>query len=471
VVDFSRLPRLARAEGRFRCLLGVCLLGTVLPAAWAADAPVLGDTYIVKNSSTPNGGATTLTINSSTDALIQFDLSKLQSLGLQTTNIQKAYLTLFVDAVTNPNNPQSISIGLPGQTWSEATVTGSNFNYGSVSIFQSGITVPGVNQFLTIDITPQVQAWLASNAPNNGVIVEATADTLTSFSMDSKENPNTSHQPSLDIILTDTGVTGATGATGSTGATGPTGANGATGPAGLTGVAGATGPTGPTGLTGANGATGVAGVTGPTGATGFMGLTGATGPTGFTGATGFTGPIGFTGASGGTGATGFAGPTGGTGATGFAGLTGPTGVTGAAGAPGTTGATGATGGTGPANAYFTAGNSEPIAVIGGPGNGPTPNYTTLATLALPRGNYVATALKQVSNCVGNGCLHHHWIRLAIPGLLLQRGQRHGDLLRRTKFDRDTGGQLVSSVAPQAFCEKRLRSRRVPAHRPMMPRPM
>jgi hypothetical protein len=316
-------------------------------AARAADAPLLGDTYIVKNSSTPNGGATTLTINSSTDALIQFDLSKLQLLGLQTSNIQKAYLTLFVDAVTNPNSPQTIAIGLPGQAWSEATATGSSFNYGSVSIFQTGIVVPGVNQFLTIDITPQVQAWLATNAPNNGVIVEAAADTLTAFSMDSKENPNTSHQPSLDIILTDTGLTGATGLTGSIGPTGSTGVTGFTGPTGSTGVTGFTGAIGPTGLTGVAGPigqTGVTGFTGPVGPTGVTGPIGQTGVTGFTGPIGPTGFTGFTGPTGPTGLTGFSGPIGPTGFTGFTGPIGPTGVTGF-GPIGPTGlgATGATG--------------------------------------------------------------------------------------------------------------------------------
>ena len=296
------------------------LLVMFLPVAHAADAPVLGDTYINSNARSVNyGNQPSLAVGSGAYTLIQFDLSMLESLHLTSSNIQKATLTLFVDTV---NFPGTINIELPNQSWAENTVTYSSFNIGAITPLLQGVAVPAAGQYLSVDLTTQAIAWLANGAPNNGVLIEAVGNTY--FYLDSKENAATSHVAQLEVILSDTGNTGPTGATG---ATGTTGATGATGPAGPTGATGVTGPMGVAGATGATGTTGATGVTGATGATGTSGTTGTTGPTGPTGPTGATGASGATGA---TGASGSSGPAGNTGPTGPMGATGATGATGTA---------------------------------------------------------------------------------------------------------------------------------------------
>lgn len=352
-------------------ILSLCLLAlTAAPITLAADAAILGDTYISSNNRSANyGNQPSLIIGSGGTALIQFDLSLFQSLNLTNANIQKATLTLFVNTVLSPG---SINIGLTGQSWTESTANYSNFNEGLVTNFATNIAVPAAGKYLTIDITPQAQAWLTGVTPNQGLVIEPVSGTLTYFAVDSKESTTTSHPAEFELILTDTGLTGPVGPTGPTGSTGPTGP---------TGAIGATGPTG---------------------------FTGPTGPVGATGATGFTGPVGATGAH---GATGFTGPTG---ATGILGPTGPTGATAAAGATGATGATGPIGPTGPTTVYFTQ-NENAVALASDSGS-----PTVLATLTLPSGYYAVTA-NAFFTSTGSYTSAICWLVMAGSGVLFNAG--------------------------------------------------
>ncbi len=265
---------------RNRLFLIYAMAFSLLPSARAADALVSADTFIGNG---PFGQAAlnfgtqgSLAVGPSSSALIQFDLSTLQSLSLASANIQKATLTLFVNTVTEAGG---LDVGLTGQAWTETGATYNNFNMRLVQIFASDIAVNTAGVYVTVDITSQAREWLTNAVTNNGLIIRpAAAKPQTSLLLDSKESVTTSHPAMLNIVLTETGNTGPVGATGTTG---PTGASGATGP---TGIQGATGPAGPNGAVGA---------TGPTGATGS---TGNTGPTGSTGATGVAGAMGATGA-------------------------------------------------------------------------------------------------------------------------------------------------------------------------------
>ncbi len=253
----------------------LCAIAASGTGAWAAATPVAADTYISSQLPAANfGSATSLAVGSGSSALIEFDLTHLTSLNLTTSNLQKATLTVFVDQVMMPG---SINISLPGQPWTESGETYNTFNSSLVSLFLSGVRIPAAGQYLTIDITQPVRAWLAGGAVNEGLLIEATSGTSSFFSIDSKENTVTSHPPELDVILTDTGNVGPPG---------PTGAQGVTGPVGPAGSAG------PTGAQGATGVPGVPGVTGPKGATGAQGATGVAGPMGPAGPTGAAGPAG-----------------------------------------------------------------------------------------------------------------------------------------------------------------------------------
>jgi hypothetical protein len=371
-----------------RILAFVALMVVMSYPAWAADATLVADTYVSSTASSASFGALPFLHVSSTDsALIQFDLSAYPP----GTTVTRAYLRLYVN---NAATGGTLSFALPTQSWAanENTLTyATRPTVGSVFTTMSASTS---NSFLLVDITTQVQNWIATPSSNMGIEITATGST--SVFLDSKESPYTSHPSALNLAVSLSGGTGATGSagpagpTGAAGPTGPTGVTGSTGPTGLNGV---TGPTGPTGATGGTGPTGVTGATGPTGATGVTGVTGPTGSTGPTGTTGATGPQGVTGS---TGVTGTTGPTGVTGATGATGATGPTGVTGAngttagpQGATGTTGATGPTGPTGNQGPQGTAGSGGPTGPTGSTGatgfNGPTGNVFPSNFTALSSG--------------------------------------------------------------------------------------
>jgi hypothetical protein len=354
-----------------------------LPALWAVDGPLVGDTYISSAAPGSNfGGLATVSVNPTNTGLVQFNLTTIPGMA----NVSKAYLRVYVDKV---NATGTLNFALVTTPWTEMAVTGgSGLTFGPT--FGSA-SVSVTNSFILVDVTTQVQGWIASPGSNNGIAISSGAgnpDVL----LDSKENTATSHPAALELtIVGPAGPTGATGATGFTGPTGATGANGATG------STGPTGNTGPAGGPGATGATGATGANGPTGSTGPIGPTGRAGPTGATGAAGFTGPQGNTGPNGPTGPTGNAGPTGNQGPmgdqgpVGSTGPTGPTGATGVTGANGPTGSTGPKGPTGPTGATGAQGNqgnqgpqggTGPNGNPGAPGaNGPTSNVFNMNTAA------------------------------------------------------------------------------------------
>ena len=203
-------------------------------------------------------------------------------------------------------------------------------------------------QFVSVDVTAQVKAWLDTPASNHGL---ALASSAANVLFDSKENDETGHAARLDVTLVNQGPQGIQGVPG------------------VAGVAGATGPIGPIGLQGLQGIQGLVGPAGPTGATGAIGATGPQGPpVSFQGtwsnATTYAlgDAIFFNGSSyislvssninhqpdtapaqwsllSQQGATGATGPVGPTGATGPQGIQGIQGLVGSAGPTGATGAT------------------------------------------------------------------------------------------------------------------------------------
>jgi hypothetical protein len=283
-------------------------IGVVPSLAWADTAPLLGDSYTILGNATNFGSLPLVSVGANgAKGLLQFDLSKLPA-GVTGASVSSARLVLFVHAV-QLGGPMDVYSA--NAAWSENSVTGVG-GPAPGTLIQTGIQVTTANQFISVDVTTQVQAWLNSSA-NNGFLLQGTGALGVYF--DSKENTETSHPARLEILFY--GAAGSTGATGANGATGAAG-QGATGPQGVTGSNG--GPTGATGPAGVMGATGATGVVAPNGPGGAKGATGATGAQGATGATGATGP---TGAAGSTGPTGNQGPQA---ANGIPGATGATGI-------------------------------------------------------------------------------------------------------------------------------------------------
>ncbi len=366
-------------------------------SAYATEAVVSGDTYVSSSYPANNFGyQSNLHVNSTSTALIVFDLSSVPS-ATASSQISKATLWLYVNRISSSG---AVSLKPVTSAWSELAVIYNTIPaLGSV---MATFTPTVAQQFVAVDVTSLVQGWVTTPSSNYGIALSTASGSIL---FDSKENGETSHVAKLDITLVNQGSQGAQGPQGATGAPGATGPQGLQGTVGATGATGATGSSGPVGATGPQGspvtfrgawnigstyaigdtvsesgnsyiaiaagtaedpatdvglgtsgtywallakkgdagdvgATGSAGAVGPQGLQGPTGATGAAGPQGQQGLTGATGSQGPQGTVGATGATGSSGPVGDVGATGSTGAVGPQGSQGPAGATGATGAQG-----------------------------------------------------------------------------------------------------------------------------------
>jgi hypothetical protein len=379
--------------GFVRLILCLCVFVFSVHEASALDAVLSGDAGV--NSAHPGvnyGALSNLYVGNGNTTFLQFDLSSLPA-GTTSAQVSQATLTVFVNRV---NTAGAVTVSPVTGSWGEYSVTSTSAPATGSSI--GSLPVSAAGEYVSVDVTAQVQAWVTAPASNNGL---ALASSGANALFDSKENDETGHAARLDITLVNQGPQGIqgpigpVGTAGVAGPVGPAGANGLPGPQGIQGPIGPAGAAGPAGagmvyknaynagttyaandavtyngssyislqnsnlanqpdvapafweLFAAAGTTGPIGPAGPTGATGLIG---PQGPQGVPGNTGPAGPIGLTGA---TGATGSTGPQGIQGAVGNTGPAGPVGATGAPGPvgpigpAGPTGATGAVGATGP----------------------------------------------------------------------------------------------------------------------------
>ena len=287
--------------------LGIFLSAVLFtPLLQATDVALIGDAHVSSSRPATNFGTiANLYVGNGNTALVQFDLSSLPA-GTTASQVSRATLILFVNRV---NAPGSISVQAVTSGWNESAVTYATIPALGAAATNFSAAVAG--QFVAVDVTSEVQAWISAPASNNGLALSSAAAAVL---FDSKENDQTGHAARLDITLANQGGVGATGAAG---AQGPQGLIGPQGVAGLPGTIGPAGPIGPVGVQGIQGVTGSTGATGAQGIQGVAGPAGATGAVGATGATGLIGSTGATGAQGIQGATGAAGVTGATGSTGF----------------------------------------------------------------------------------------------------------------------------------------------------------
>jgi len=154
--------------------------------------------------------------------------------------------------------------------WDELTVR--NINTGGMTFGLPkliGLPINSSSDFVSIDVTGWVKAWIAGSLVNEGFQIEASsvATTLDLY-FDSKVATLTSHEPRLEITLDSIGPQGPVGPQGPQRPVGPIGPPGPVWPIGLTG---AQGPVGSAGATGAEG---------PVGPIGPLGLVGPPGPPG-----------------------------------------------------------------------------------------------------------------------------------------------------------------------------------------------
>jgi hypothetical protein len=170
-----------------------------------------GDAYTNTAAPTTNYGAKTLLdVESSQTTYIQFNLSSIPS-GYTSADVTKATLKLYVNAATTAG---SFNVDYVNGTWSESAITANNAPALGTTIAASvPLIAADKNQYILVDITAAVQAWL-SGTPNDGIALVGNSPLNASF--DSKENTTTSHSAELDIVFAGGGtITGVTTASGS----------------------------------------------------------------------------------------------------------------------------------------------------------------------------------------------------------------------------------------------------------------
>jgi hypothetical protein len=181
-------------KAKFALLL-LSMLG-LFTAAHAQLTPS-GDSYT--NTATPTknlGAATTLDVESSQTTFIQFNLSSIPA-GYTSSDITQATLKLYVNAVTTAG---SFNVDYVNGTWTESTITANLAPALGTTIAASvPLTTADKNQYILINVTAAVQAWLSGIA-NDGIALVGNSPVNASF--DSKEATSTSHPPELDIVFT-----------------------------------------------------------------------------------------------------------------------------------------------------------------------------------------------------------------------------------------------------------------------------
>src|SRR5271165_6892735 len=189
------------------------LLLLFMATATYAQITPLGDSYVNTAAATTNYGAKPLldVESASQTTYIQFDLSSIPA-GYTSSNIAKASLKIYVNAVTTAG---SLNVDYVNGTWAESTITASNAPALGTTIAASvPLAKSNVHDYILIDITPAVEAWLNGTEPNDGIALVGNSPLNASF--DSKESTTQSHPPELDIVFAGGGtITGVTTASGS----------------------------------------------------------------------------------------------------------------------------------------------------------------------------------------------------------------------------------------------------------------
>ena len=175
-------------------LVSLGLLVFLWSAAYAQITP-LGDSYINTADPTTNYGAKTLldVDGAAQITYIQFNLSSIPS----TASVSQATLKLYVNTVTKSG---SFNVDYISGSWSESTIDASSAPpLGTAIASNVSVTTADKNQYILINVTSAVQAWLSGSETNNGIALVANSTFNATF--DSKESTTTSHPPELDIAF------------------------------------------------------------------------------------------------------------------------------------------------------------------------------------------------------------------------------------------------------------------------------
>lgn len=179
-------------------LKAVLRFSTILLSLFAcsvafAQITPLGDSFTNTADPTTNyGAATLLDVDGATQTTyIQFNLASIPAKA----SISQATLKLYVNSVTKAG---SFNVDYVNSSWSESTIDASNAPpLGAAIASNVNVTTADKNQYILINVTSAVEAWLNGSEKNNGIALVANSTFNATF--DSKENTTTSHPAELDI--------------------------------------------------------------------------------------------------------------------------------------------------------------------------------------------------------------------------------------------------------------------------------
>jgi trimeric autotransporter adhesin len=188
-------------------LLALLLCMICLLSAGYAQLTPSADAYTNTADPATNYGTKTLldVESASQTAYIRFDLSSIPA-DYGSANISKATLKLYVNSVTTAG---SFNVDYVTGTWAESTITADLAPALGTTIAASvPLTTADKNQYILIDITTAVQAWL-SGTSNDGIAL--VGNSPVNATLDSKESTSTSHAAELDIVFAGGGGGGIAG--------------------------------------------------------------------------------------------------------------------------------------------------------------------------------------------------------------------------------------------------------------------
>jgi len=164
-------------------------------------------------------------------AFVKFDLTPLPP-GVV---VSKATLRLWVSEIQNAG---SINLHVVTGAWDEASLTAATAPaFEALSFATRPIAAGDKGSYVTVDVTSQVQGWVAAPATNVGLVILPSPLDDIRLDLDSKENTGTSHPMEIESRSrgqqAPRGPAGQTGNQGVPGLPGPPGATGSQGPPGV----------------------------------------------------------------------------------------------------------------------------------------------------------------------------------------------------------------------------------------------
>src|SRR5437868_1576854 len=166
---------------RFAGLIGALIAGLFLISPLeAAQGIVSADSFVNPSAVGLNfGWLPSLEVGNGSMAFIQLDLTTLPP-GTLPGSVGKATLTFYINRMTNPGG-LSVSQAIGG--WTESGLVPENAPVPGQPFATLQVTSAG--QYISVDITAQVQGWLSNPGSNNGIAIGSTGAV---GRPDSKEN-------------------------------------------------------------------------------------------------------------------------------------------------------------------------------------------------------------------------------------------------------------------------------------------